>query len=241
MHNYGVFRSADFTLHTTPDRPLILITANNGGGKTSTLTAFRLALHGRRAFDVPIGEREYMEGMEARFHNGDTAKACSLELDFDFVDHHSTRSASVVRRWVMRRKRIAEELELRLDGKELSQDDAEDLLTSTVPPEVARYFFFDGEHIRELADWDSDAELALFDAVSDLLGIQLIDQLIRDLQRVHDLGKNTTIDYRDLAVQLPMVRERAAKAQEDVRKERARGRKLRATYDRARLSLRRMN
>jgi|SRR5579875_661803 len=240
MSNYGVFRNAEFNLVTSPDKPLILITANNGGGKTSTLAAFRLALHGRRAFDVPLGEREYFETIKSRFHNGDTTRPCSIELDFEFVDNHTTRMVKISRQWAMRRKRIAEELSVAVDGKLLPPEDADDLLVSAVPPEVARYFFFDGERIRELADWDDDEELALFDAVSDLLGVQLIDQLIADLERIKDSDRRTSAEYRDFSQHLPEARNRAQRAIEEHRKERARGRKVKSAYDRARSALRRL-
>ena len=70
LKSYGVFADARFDLSTDVDHPLVLITGNNGAGKTSTLEAIRIALHGRRAFDTPLGEAEYLRVMAGRFRNG---------------------------------------------------------------------------------------------------------------------------------------------------------------------------
>ncbi len=238
MHNYSVFDNADFDLSTTPDRPLILITANNGGGKTSMLSAFRLALHGRRAFDAPVAERDYLQWISARFHRGDASKPCSIELDFDYVDHYTTRKVKLVRQWAVRRKNISEHVELLLDGQELAQEDADDFLTSVVPPEAARYFFFDGERIRELADWDADDEIQLFQAVGDLLGIKLIDQLGRDLLHLKELANRAASEPRDVTGQLAQARLRAQDTHLAYQSERAEARRIRGNYDRAVATLR---
>src|SRR5579862_5825374 len=240
MNNYSTFARAEFKLGTTPDRPLVLITAENGGGKTSTLMAFRLALHGRRAFDVPIAERDYLEWMSSRFHNRNPRHECSIELDFDFVDDHTTRKAQVIRRWSLRRKSLAESLEVLIDGRALAEDLSDDLLASIVPPQVAKYFFFDGERIRELADWEAEDEAHLFLAVQELLGIELITQLGRDLARLDNIQRHNSTPLRDVTEELQEEQARAQEVSDALREERRRGRQLRGNCDRALSNLRRL-
>jgi DNA sulfur modification protein DndD len=240
LRNYGVFRKADFELATTADRPLILITGNNGAGKTSLLEAIRLAFHGRRAFDTPLGEAEYLRLMESRFHSGDRGKPCSVALDFEYVDQYTTHRIAVERSWALRRQRIAEDLFVTLDGARLSTEDADDLLSSIVPPEIARYFFFDGERIQELADWELENESALFHAVADLLGLNVLDQLRSDVLRIAATGQKVGQGVRDLSQLLDDARCLSNATSTELRSAKVQLRKLRGSLDKARGAVRRI-
>lgn len=240
LNNFAVFRDATFDLATTVDQPIILVTGNNGAGKTSLLEAIRLALHGRRAFDVPLGEVEYLRMMETRFHAGDRTRPCSVALEFDYADQHLTRHVMVERGWVMRRQRIAEEIRVSLDGAPMLIDDADDLLASIVPPEIARYFFFDGERIRELAEWELEDESALFQAVGDLLGLGVLEQLRVDLTRIAASQDRHGREVRDLSAALDETRNIATAVANELRAAKVRLRKVRGALDRARSAVRRM-
>ena len=240
LKNFGVFHDADFELSTTADQPIILITGNNGAGKTSLLEAIRLALHGRRAFDVPLGEAEYLRLMEARFHAASPDRSCSINLDFEYADQHTTRRIVVERSWSLRRQRIAEALSVTLDGAMLSIEDADDLLSSIVPPEIARYFFFDGERIQELADWELEDESALFHAVGDLLGLGVLDQLRTDVLRIAASVQKAGQDVRDVSGLLDDARGVLATTSADLRAARIDLRKHRGGLDRALGAVRRI-
>ena len=240
LKNYGVFEDARFDLATDVDRPLIVMTGNNGAGKTSTLEAIRIALHGRRAFDTPIGEAEYLRVMGSRFRNGNSRVPCSVSLDFDYVDQHATRRVSVSRSWAVQRKKVAEQIEVVQDGKTMDSEDADDLLTTILPPEIARYFFFDGERIRELAEWGVEDESALFRAVGDLLGLGVLGQLRQDLTRLLDQDSRAKRESGDVLAQLEAARKAAERAKDDLRVARSQTRGLRAALDRARTAVRRI-
>lgn len=240
MKNYSVFRDAEFALATTSDQPIVLISANNGGGKTSTLSAFRLALHGRRSFDIPMSEKDYSATMMSRFHENDFTKPCAIELDFDFLDLNCTRSVQLRRSWRGDERRIIEDLTVLVDGERLKSAEADDFLCSIVPPEVARYFFFDAERIKEMAAWDNDDEADLFDAVEDLLGIQLLGQLGRDLYKLQGDEESTATPGRDLSGQIVIASAALAKSKELLRLERANARRVRSAYDKAVAKMRRL-
>lgn len=240
MRNYGIFRDAHLDLSTTVDRPLVLITGNNGAGKTTTLEAIRLALHGRRAFDVPMGETEYFDVMSTRFHGNNRGAPCSIELCLNYVDRHQTKQLRIERSWVRKRLRVAESIAVLQDGTAMDPDDAEDLLTTIVPPEVARYFFFDGERIRELAEWNDEDEVALFSAVGDLLGLGVLDRLEADVSRLLDLEARATRATRDVSKDLAAARGAVEASSAELRTARATARSLRAALERARATVRRM-
>lgn len=240
LRNFGVFDDATFNLTTDVDHPLILVTGNNGAGKTSMLEALRLALHGRRAFDVPIGEAEYLRLMSGRFRHGNMNEPCSVALRFDYVDQHTTRSVVVHREWSVRRQHVAEALVVTVDGEQLDPDDAEDLLTTILPPEVARYFFFDGERIREMAEWGAEDESALFQAVGDLLGLGVLDQLRLDLIRLMETDAKGKRTNDTIADKLEAARAEAKSAHAELKTLKTQTRKVRGAFDRARSSVKRL-
>jgi DNA sulfur modification protein DndD len=240
LRNYGVFEDATFNLLTDVDHPLVLITGNNGAGKTSMLEALRLALHGRRAFDAPIGEAEYLRIMSGRFRNGNRKKPCAVALTFDYVDRHVTRRASVYREWSSSRQSVAEVLTVTIDGEQLDVDDAEDLLATILPPEVARYFFFDGEKIREMAEWGIEEESALFQAVGDLLGLGVLDQLRLDMTRLLESKAKGRRSNENSADKLEAGRAEARAAQAELKALKVQARKIRGAFDRARSTVKRL-
>lgn len=240
LQNYNVFESAHLDLSTDVDHPLVLITGNNGAGKTSILEALRIALHGRRAFDVPVGEVEYLRVMASHFKDGNRTVPCSIELEFEYADHHITRRLCVNRTWATRRQHIAETLTVAMDGEELPADDAADLLATIVPPEVARYFFFDGERIRELAEWGAEEEAALFRAVGELLGLGVLEQLKTDLGRLMDQDSKKKRGTEDFTERLDQASAAARAISEKLKVARAEHRQLRAAWERARAAVRRL-
>ena len=184
VRNYSVFEDATFDLATKPDRPVILFSGSNGAGKTSLLEALYLALHGRRSFVDGITDSEYQQIIAGRFHRNRVDSECTIQLVFDHEDGGRRQRIDVKRSWLQRRERIAEELFVSKDGIPLSRADSEELLISIIPPEVLRYFFFDGETIKELAEWSRDDDLKLFASVDELLGLSIVEQLERDLDRI---------------------------------------------------------
>ncbi len=240
LQNYGLFRDATFDLRTDVDRPIVLITGNNGAGKTSILEALRVALHGRRAFDVPLGEVEYLQKMSNRFHAGNSEAGCSVSLEFDHVDLHRTRRVLVERTWRPKGQRIVESLSVSQDGNILTPDVAGDLLGSIVPPEIAKYFFFDGERIRELADWEAEDESSLFAAVADLLGLGVLGQLRTDLIRLTALDTSRPQSVADGVTLLANAEDAMKLSKEALRKANSLNRSIRSAVERARANVRRL-
>ncbi len=197
VENYTTFSSASLNLATVADRPIVLLMGNNGAGKTSLLDAFHLVLHGRRSFVDSISEAEYSDTIRLKFHNKNFNRPCSIRLEFDFGENASIHHMYISRAWRSRGSHVVEELTVLMDGEQLAPQEADDVISSVVPPEVLRYFFFDGERIKELADWRRDDDQNLFAAVDDLLGLNIIDQLGRDLDRV-SLQSQSVPDAREL-------------------------------------------
>ncbi|EEV4636313.1 DNA sulfur modification protein DndD [Escherichia coli] len=190
LHNFRVFNGTH-TIDLAPrkrphdlnPRPIVLFGGLNGAGKTSILSAIRIALYGRLAFGLATQQQEYIEQLSALIHNGayyiEQPEEASVELTFTYnKDGHETEF-TVTRTW---KKGKRDRLSLQQDGQPLSEldyDQCQGFLNELIPHGIADLFFFDGEKIAELAEDESGNILRT--AVRRLLGLDLISKLRNDL------------------------------------------------------------
>ncbi|PPZ38310.1 DNA sulfur modification protein DndD, partial [Escherichia coli] len=110
LHNFRVF-SGTHTIdlaprkrpHDTNPRPIVLFGGLNGAGKTSILSAIRLALYGRMAFGLAIQQQEYIEQLSSLIHNGtyysEQPEEASIELTFTYNKGGHESDFTVTRNW----------------------------------------------------------------------------------------------------------------------------------------------
>ncbi|ACQ93198.1 DNA sulfur modification protein DndD [Tolumonas auensis DSM 9187] len=164
------------------ERSIILFGGLNGAGKTSILTAVRLALYGRLSFGKPLHNNEYIEELSELIHKGNginSPENAYIELAFTHNQAGSENTYKVTRSW---KKGKADKLILEQDGKDLSElsyDQCQGFLNELIPNGIADLFFFDGEKIAELAEDESGTILNT--AVKRLLGLDVIAKLKSDL------------------------------------------------------------
>ena len=190
LNNFRVFSGShtiDLAPRTRPNqshsRPIILFGGLNGAGKTSILSAIRLALYGRLAFGTSTQQQDYIEQLSELIHNcSDTTERpeeAMIELTFTYNKGGQESEFTVTRSWKKGKK---DRLALQQDGNprsELDYDQCQGFLNELIPHGIADLFFFDGEKIAELAEDESGNILRT--AVRRLLGLDLIDKLRNDL------------------------------------------------------------
>lgn len=169
--------------HDDNPRPIVLFGGLNGAGKTSILSAIRLALYGRFAFGSTTQQQEYVEELSTLVHNGSSSgeqpNEASIELVFTYNKGGQEAEFTVTRTW---QKGKRDKLSLQQDGKViqgLNYDQCQGFLNELIPHGIADLFFFDGEKIAELAEDESGTILRT--AVRRLLGLDLIEKLRNDL------------------------------------------------------------
>ncbi|HBT4635476.1 TPA: DNA sulfur modification protein DndD [Klebsiella pneumoniae] len=190
LHNFRVFNGTH-TIDLAPrkrphdlnPRPIVLFGGLNGAGKTSILSAIRIALYGRLAFGLATQQQEYIEQLSALVHNGayyiEQPEEASVELTFTYNKGGHEAEFTVTRAW---KKGKRDRLSLQQDGQPLSEldyDQCQGFLNELIPHGIADLFFFDGEKIAELAEDESGNILRT--AVRRLLGLDLISKLRNDL------------------------------------------------------------
>ncbi|MGV3002491.1 DNA sulfur modification protein DndD [Vibrio sp. E150_018] len=164
-------------------RPIILFGGLNGAGKTSILSAVRLALFGRQSFNKLLSNNEYIESLSNLIHRGvglgGSQNQASIELEFEYSQNGKTNTYKVIRSW---KKGQKDKLHLEQDNQhlsELSYDQCQGFLSELIPTGIADLFFFDGEKIADLAEDESGKVLKT--AVRRLLGLDILSKLKSDL------------------------------------------------------------
>ncbi|HHF3034903.1 TPA: DNA sulfur modification protein DndD [Vibrio diabolicus] len=196
LNNFRVFRGVhEIDLRPAParlskngpiegtERPIILFGGLNGAGKTSILTAVRLALFGRQSFSQVLSNAEYVEALSELIHkgvgHGGVQDSASIELEFKYSQNGEESTYKVIRGWKRGKK---DNLCLEKDGAQISElnyEQCQGFLNELIPTGIADLFFFDGEKIAELAEDESGSVLKT--AVRRLLGLDVIAKLKSDL------------------------------------------------------------
>lgn len=167
--------------------PIILFGGLNGGGKTTILSALKLALYGKGVLGSGATVAEYHQYLRECIHRAHNSIAkptrAAVELTFRYAQYGVISSYQLTRDWfVDHAGKVKEGLIISRDGHpltELSYDQAQAFLNELIPIGVSELFFFDGEKIASLAEETSGD--ALRESINKLLGLDLIDRLHSDL------------------------------------------------------------
>ncbi|SDB35941.1 DNA sulfur modification protein DndD [Pseudomonas sp. NFACC13-1] len=207
--------------------PIVLFGGLNGGGKTTILSALKLALYGKGAMGSGVTVAEYHQYLRECIHRAHKSIAkptrAAVELTFRYAQYGVISSYQLTRDWfVDHAGKVKEGLIISRDGHpltELSYDQAQAFLNELIPIGVSELFFFDGEKIASLAEETSGD--ALRESINKLLGLDLIDRLHSDLsviirgrsvKKASEDRKQKIADaertFNDLKEQLAEIREK---------------------------------
>jgi DNA sulfur modification protein DndD len=212
LNNFRIYRGVN-KIDLTPngERNIIIVSGNNGYGKTTFLMSLVWCLYGKNMEKVDeLYKKEIDEkGSYSKYigNSLNTAAAAAGETKFSvavtFTDveiPNTTCTEITLIRSYDRATSAADELKILIDGKEsdLFSDNSEEELfirDYILPIEIAKFFFFDAEKIVSFAQVNTPeqrAELSL--AYSQVLGIQKYADLKNELEKLQD-------DYRKESAQ----------------------------------------
>lgn len=200
LHNFGVYQGRHAVpLEVSAARPVVLIGAMNGSGKTTFLDSMQLALYGKSARCTGRERVSYNEYLGSMI-NRDVAPAQGAGVEFAFRTRSNGQDSRirVKRTWSIRGQSVKENLEVFRDGvlDEVASERWQEFVEDFMPSQIADLFFFDGEKIEALADPTRSASL-LRVGVHSLLGIDLVESLIKSLQQVERKRKTTGAGLAD--------------------------------------------
>ena len=187
LRNFGVFRG-EHDIELAPrkrNRPIILFGALNGAGKTTIIESLQLALYGKRSSYGWRGATAYPQYLrDVRNRHALPASSTLVEVSIRLT---SGRRLKVRREWMYIGQVPKEYVSVFVNNSEHPDMDLsatwDDEVERLLPARLAELFFFDGEKIERLADPTKGAEV-LRTAVSSLLGLDLIDHLVDDLELI---------------------------------------------------------
>lgn len=185
LHNFGVYKDRHVIELTppSPQKPIVLIGGLNGGGKTTLLDAFQLALYGKFAKCSNRGNKGYLDFLKDSINRSVNPKeGAAVEIQFRQTIDGNERSYRVHRSWRDTGKNISEHVEVFVGGvlDQVVTDSWYEVVEEFLPSRLSHLFFFDGEKIEAMADLEQASEL-LKTAIHSLLGIDTVEQLSKDL------------------------------------------------------------
>ena len=173
LNNFRQFYGQqELPLSTDPDRNVTLIHAENGVGKTTILNSVMWCFYGTttKKFEKPDDIVNYAAAEEG-------ATTASVEVVFE----HEGATYSAQRRHKQNDKKNESSLTVHLikDGVYQHLDAEDSFINSVVPKEMARYFFFDGEHAETFSAEGNYKEVG--QAIRNMLGCHIAQTGIDDL------------------------------------------------------------
>lgn len=212
LNNFRIYRGRN-RIDLTPngERNIIIVSGNNGYGKTTFLMSLVWCLYGKNMEKVDeLYKKEIEEkGSYSRYIGNSLNSAAaqagetrfSVAVTFTNVEIPNTTCTEItISRSYDRATSTSDELEILIDGKrsDLFSDKGEEemfIRDYILPIEIAKFFFFDAEKIVSFAQVNTPQQRAeLSQAYSQVLGIQKYAELKNELEKLQD-------DYRKESAQ----------------------------------------
>lgn len=183
INNFGVYSGKqNFDLSTKEKKPVILIGALNGSGKTTFLQAIDFVLYGKFSNFFYSQKLSYENFLKKNINKSNYDDGAQVELVFFRKYKGKNEKFKISRNWKAIGKKIKEEFFVFIDDvyDEDITKDWDNFVDQILPSRVASLFFFDGEKIEQLADLEQSKGV-LKKAINSLLGLEIVDQLNIDV------------------------------------------------------------
>ena len=193
LQDFGVYEGRQSIRLTPPDstRPIILIGGLNGGGKTTLLDAIQLCLFGAHATVSNRGSQGYQAYLSYCIHRGADAGEAAIQIGFRRIIEGREEQFSLRRAWTRTEGGCQERFEVLRNGtpEPLLAENWATQVEEYFPANIAHLFLFDGEQVEAYAS-RRDASALIGSAIQNLLGLDIVDRLEKDL-RVYERQKRS--------------------------------------------------
>lgn len=197
FRNFRQFRTGTIEFSTSYDQNVTVIHGQNGAGKTTILNAFKWLLYDRVEF-TNRPDRLATEGAMAEADVGDTV---TVEVELTF-DHEGSRYKTT--RQTKYRKgyegdydgeRVDDSLTVRIDDGDQTRKpgNPKNTIQQVIPERLSDLFFFDGEDIDELSQFDNREHVQ--EAIQNIMGLTILERATRHLGTVVNRFENEAAEY----------------------------------------------
>jgi DNA sulfur modification protein DndD len=193
IQNFKLLESLEIEFSVDPDKPLTLIRAANGSGKTSLLYALRWSFYGMEGLPPQAADRR----LSASFSTPGVPVEIQARIEFEHYDDVSrTRSRFRLIRSVTetpgledtvdRGPEILRLLRITSSGEE-EMDGAQGIISRIIPSRLASIFFTNGDDVQQFISGHIESprrQNAVHEAIRMLLGMDQLEIADRDLDKV---------------------------------------------------------
>ncbi len=205
---------------------MVLIGGKNGAGKTTLFNAIKICLYGCVAFGFESNNSKYYAEVEKLINTGEKLKKsgeAEVIIEMLFDDGKNDYLYTFDRKWKTSGKRIVESFYLYKDGVQLSnteRGDFESYLLQILPPNLFKFYFFDGEKISDFifnSNKNSDFKEA-FLKLCNLDTMEIIRDNFRRVSRTKANGSETILQHYEYCLDVDNINDsRIADAEEEYR------------------------
>lgn len=220
---YVDYNGFDFNIADSVKR-MVLVGGKNGAGKTTLFNAIKICLYGCIAFGYEANNAKYYEEVEKIINTNEKLKKIGeseVKIDLLIDDGKDDHIYTFIRSWQVRGKRIIETFVLLKDNKpinETEKSDFESFLLQTLPPNLFKFYFFDGEKISDFVfngNKNTDFKEA-FLKLCNLDTMEIIRDNFRRISRTQSKdGINLAEEYENCLAEDNLLAERIVLAEED--------------------------
>ena len=166
----------------SPNKPIVLIGGLNGGGKTTLLDALQLCLFGPHARISNRGSLPYQEYLSRSIHRGNGASEAAIEVSFRRTIEGREELYRIQRSWQRNGNGCKEHFQVLKNGADdpALSDNWATQVDEFFPANIAHLFLFDGEQVEAYGS-QQDSSTLIGAAIQNLLGLDMVDQLEKDL------------------------------------------------------------
>lgn len=176
------------------NKKVILVGGKNGAGKTTLFNSIRVGLYGCRAFGFASNNTKYLDIISQLINSAAKLKKegkASIQIGILMDDGKNDYHYSFNRSWKLSTKILKEELIVHRNGVTLSEaekSDFESYLLQLIPPDMFRFYFFDGESISNFV-FNGIRNTDFKNAFLKLCGLDTMDLILENFLRISNMRK----------------------------------------------------
>lgn len=220
---YVDYNGFDFDIADNVKR-MVLVGGKNGAGKTTLFNAIKICLYGCIAFGYEAKNAKYYEEVEKIINTNEKLKKIGeseVKIDLLIDDGKDDHIYTFIRSWQIRGKRIIETFVLLKDNEpvnETEKSDFESFLLQTLPPNLFKFYFFDGEKISDFI-FNGNKNTDFKEAFLKLCNLDTMEIIRDNFRRISRNQSKDGIDlseeYENCLSEDNLLSERIISAEED--------------------------
>ena len=214
----------DFSLDISDSsKRMVLIGGKNGAGKTTLFNAIKICLYGCASYGFGTNNARYYEEIEKIINTDEKLEGgeASVMIDLLLDDGKENHTYTFDRSWKIKRKKMTETFRLLKDGKYISEtekSDFESFLLQIIPPNLFRFYFFDGEKISDFI-FNGNHNSDFKDAFLKLCNLDTMEIICENFRRISRSkskgGMNISEEYDKCLADDNLLAERISSAEEE--------------------------